>query len=207
MYQFASYICEARWRSHYKSTQLVLDTIFSGKIRIALLTKLFLNPTSKVYLRGLERDLGVSSNTVRLELNKLQEMHLIEAQEDSENTKVKNYMVNQEHPMFNTLRGIILQFVGLDQIVDQIIKKLGNLDQVYLTGDLAEGRNSPFVDLVLVGKVDKPYLYQLIEKAEPLIQKKIRVGIYHNSEFTESIISQIGIKMKLLKLNDNSSKV
>jgi predicted nucleotidyltransferase len=155
----------------------------------------------------LERDLGVSSNTVRLELNKLQEMHLIEAQDDSENTKVKNYVVNQGHPMFKTLRGIIMQFVGLDQIVDQIIKKLGNLDQVYLTGDLAEGKNSPFVDLVLVGEVDKPYLYQLIEKAEPLIQKKIRVGIYHNAEFTDAIISQLGIKMELLKLNDNSSKI
>ena len=186
---------------------MVLDNIFSGKIRIALLTKLLLNPASKVYWRGLERDLGVSSNTVRLEINKLQEMHLIEAQEDSENTKVKNYVVNQGHPMFKTLRGIIMQFVGLDQIVDQIIKKLGNLDQVYLTGDLAEGKNSPFVDLVLVGEVDKPYLYQLIEKAEPLIQKKIRVGIYRNSEFTESIISQLGIKMELLKLNDNSSKI
>ena len=186
---------------------MVLDNIFSGKIRIALLTKLLLNPASKVYLRGLERDLGVSSNTVRLELNKLQEMHLIEAQEDSENTKVKNYVVNQGHPMFTTLRGIIMQFVGLDQIVDQIIKKLGNLDQVYLTGDLAEGKNSPFVDLVLVGEVDKPYLYQLIEKAEPLIQKKIRVGIYHNAEFTDAIISQLGIKMELLKLNDNSSKI
>jgi predicted nucleotidyltransferase len=134
-------------------------------------------------------------------------MHLIEAQEDSENTKVKNYVVNQGHPMFTTLRGIIMQFVGLDQIVDQIIKKLGNLDQVYLTGDLAEGKNSPFVDLVLVGEVDKPYLYQLIEKAEPLIQKKIRVGIYHNAEFTDAIISQLGIKMELLKLNDNSSKI
>jgi DNA-binding HxlR family transcriptional regulator len=183
---------------------LVLDNIFSGKIRIALLTKLLLNPASKVYLRGLERDLGVSSNTVRLELNKLQEMRLIEAQDDSENTKVKNYVVNQGHPMFKTLRGIIMQFVGLDQIVDQIIKKLGNLDQVYLTGDLAEGKNSPFVDLVLVGEVDKPYLYQLIEKAEPLIQKKIRVGIYHKAEFTESIINQLGIKMELLKLNGNT---
>ena len=183
---------------------MVLDNIFSGKIRIALLTKLLLNPASKVYLRGLERDLGVSSNTVRLELNKLQEMRLIEAQDDSENTKVKNYVVNQGHPLFKTLRGIIMQFVGLDQIVDQIIKKLGNLDQVYLTGDLAEGKNSPFVDLVLVGEVDKPYLYQLIEKAEPLIQKKIRVGIYRNSEFTESIINQLGIKMELLKLNGNT---
>jgi DNA-binding HxlR family transcriptional regulator len=186
---------------------LVLDNIFSGKIRIALLTKLLLNPAHKVYLRGLERDLGVSSNTVRLELSKLQEMQLIIAQKNSEKTNIKNYVVNQEHPMFSTLRSIIMQFVGLDQIVDQIVKKLGNLDQVYLTGDLAEGRNSPFVDLVLVGEIDKSYLYQLIEKAESLIQKKIRVGIYNNSEFTEAITSKIGIKMKLYNINDNTSKI
>jgi hypothetical protein len=177
---------------------LVLDNIFSGKIRIALLTKLLLNPASKVYLRGLERDLGVSSNTVRTELNKLQDMHLIEAQEDSENTKVKNYVVNQGHPMFLTLRGIIMQFVGLDQIVDQIIKKLGNLDQVYLTGDLAEGKNSPFVDLVIVGEVDKPYLYQLIDKSEPLVQKKIRVGVYNKKEFNTFILQSMGVYMKLI---------
>jgi len=174
---------------------LVLDNIFSGKIRIALLTKLLLNPASKVYLRGLERDLGVSSNTVRLELNKLQEMHLIEAQEDSDNTKVKNYVVNQGHPMFKTLRGIIMQFVGLDQIVDQIIKKLGNLDQVYLTGDLAEGKNSPFVDLVIVGNVDKVYMHQLIEKVEPLISKKIRVGLFKPTDFSEDLM--LGIEHKL----------
>ena len=174
---------------------MVLDNIFSGKIRIALLTKLLLNPASKVYLRGLERDLGVSSNTVRLELNKLQEMHLIETQVDSDNTKVKNYVVNQGHPMFKTLRGIIMQFVGLDQIVDQIIKKLGVLDQVYLTGDLAEGKNSPFVDLVIVGNVDKVYMHQLIEKVEPLISKKIRVGLFKPTDFSEDLM--VGIEHKL----------
>ena len=177
---------------------MIVDKIFTGKIRVQLLTKLLLNPSCTVYLRGLERDLGVSSNTVRMELNKLQDMHLIEAQEDSENTKVKNYVVNQRHPMFKTLRGIILQFVGLDQIVDQIIKKLGNLDQVYLTGDLAEGRNSPFVDLVIVGEVDKPYLYQLIEKAEPLVQKKIRVGVYKSKEFKVNLLESVGVFMKLV---------
>ncbi len=128
----------------------------------------------------------------------MQDMHLIEAQDDSENTKVKNYVVNQGHPMFKTLRGIIMQFVGLDQIVDQIIKKLGNLDQVYLTGDLAEGKNSPFVDLIIVGEVDKPYLYQLIEKAEPLVQKKIRVGVFKLEEFNEVILGTVGVWMKII---------
>ena len=179
---------------------MIIENIFSGKIRIALLTKLLLNPSSKVYLRGLERDLGVSSNTVRLELNKLQEMHLIVTQEDSGNTKVKNYVVNQEHPMFRTLRGIIMQFVGLDQIVDEIIKKLGNIEQVYLTGDLAEGKNSPFVDLVIVGNVDKVYMYQLIEKVEPLIQKKVRVASFSKEEFKNNILTDIGVTLSLFKI-------
>ena len=152
---------------------MVLDNIFSGKIRVALLTKLLLNPASKVYLRGLERDLGVSSNTVRLELNKLQEMHLIEAQDDSENTKVKNYVVNQGHPMFKTLRGIIMQF---------------------------EGKNSPFVDLVIVGNVDKNYMYQLIEKVEPLIQKKVRVASFSKEEFNNNMLTDIGATLSLFKI-------
>jgi DNA-binding HxlR family transcriptional regulator len=177
---------------------LILDSIFSGKIRVALLTKLILNPVSKVYLRGLERDLGVSSNTVRLELNKLQEMRLIQVQEEDKNSKVKYYIVNQAHPMFQSLRGVILQFAGLDQIVDQIIKKIGNLDQVYLTGELAEGKNSPFVDLVMVGNVDRQYLYQLIEKVEPLINKKVRVGVFGKDEFQVGILENTGGYLSLM---------
>lgn len=81
-----------------------------------------MNPVSKVYLRGLERYLGASSNTGRLELNKLQEMCLIQVQEEGKNSKVKYYMVNQAHPMFQSLRRVIMRFAGLDQIIDQIIK-------------------------------------------------------------------------------------
>lgn len=178
---------------------MILNSLFSGKIRVALLTKLILNPVSKVYLRGLERDLGVSSNTVRLELNKLQEMRLIQVQEEDKNSKVKYYMVNQAHPMFQSLRGVILQFAGLDQIVDQIIKKIGNLDQVYLTGELAEGKNSPFVDLVMVGNLDRQYLNQLIEKVEPLINKKVRIGVFGKDEFQVGILENTGGYLSLME--------
>ena len=178
---------------------MLLDSLFSGKIRVALLTKLILNPASKVYLRGLERDLGVSSNTVRLELNKLHEMRLIQVQEEDKNFKVKYYIINQAHPMFHNLRGVILQFAGLDQIVDQIIKKLGNVNQVYLTGELAEGKNSPFVDLVVVGNINRKYLYQLIEKVEPLIKKKVRVGVFGKDEFHLSILENSGGYLSLME--------
>jgi hypothetical protein len=182
----------------YSSTPMILDKIFTGKIRVQLLTKLLLNPSNIVYLRGLERDLGVSSNTVRLELNKLSEMQLIEEHTVSNNTKTKHYTVNTKHPMFKSLRGVILQYVGLDQIIENVLDKLGNVDEVYLTGELALGKNSPFVDLVLVGDIDKAYFYNLIEKAEVLIDKKIRVGLYLPQEFTENKLKSVGVFMKLI---------
>jgi hypothetical protein len=177
---------------------MILDKIFTGKIRVQLLTKLLLNPASTVYLRGLERDLGVSSNTVRLELNKLSDMKLIQEDAVAINTKTKHYTVNTKHPMFKSLRGVIMQHVGLDQIIENVLDKLGNVDKVYLTGDLALGKNSPFVDLVLVGDIDKAYLYNLIEKAEVLIDKKIRVGLYLPQEFTEHKLKDVGAFMKMI---------
>ena len=69
----------------------LIDQLFSGKIRLKLLARLFLKPGSKVYLRQLERDLQVSSNTVRLELNKLSEMKLINVVE-AEESKIKKYI-------------------------------------------------------------------------------------------------------------------
>ncbi|MBV9988363.1 MAG: hypothetical protein JO301_11845 [Chitinophagaceae bacterium] len=176
---------------------MFLDNLFSGKIRIRLLTKLILNPDNKVYLRGLERDLCVSSNTVRLELNKLSDMQLIKLEEEDVNAKVKHYSVNTTHPLFASLRGIILKYVGLDQIVEHIIRKLGNVNKVYLTGDLAQGKNSAFVDLVIVGDVDKTYLYKLIDKVEPLIEKKIRVGLFLESEFKEEYLKDLGATVNL----------
>jgi hypothetical protein len=91
-----------------------------------------------------------------------------------------------------------MQYVGLDQIIENVLDKLGNVDEVYLTGDLALGKNNPFVDLVIVGDVDKSYLYQLVEKAESLIDKKIRVALYQPLEFTEKKLKDVGVFMKLM---------
>ena len=55
----------------------MIETLIQGKIRVKLLTKLLLNPNNTVYLRGLEKEFGVSSNTVRYELNKLSSVKLI----------------------------------------------------------------------------------------------------------------------------------
>jgi len=167
---------------------MTFDTLLNGKIRVKLLTRLLLNPESRVYLRGLEKDFGVSSNTVRVELNKLSNLKLIEVDETEGN--VKQYKANVKHPLFSPLRGFILKHVGLDSIVEKVFQKLGKVESVYLTNEWAEGKESPFVDLVVVGDVNRNYMNNSIAKVEKLISKKIRVALF-DTEFQETEI--IGI--------------
>jgi hypothetical protein len=155
----------------------MIDTFLQGKIRVKLLTKLLLNPSNIVYLRGLEKEFGVSSNTVRVELNKLSEVKLIEVVENLESNQ-KQYRANSNHPLFDNLRDFILKQFGLDSLIEKVFDRLGDLEEVYLTHDWAEGKTGPFMDLVVVGKVDQNYMHELIQKAEPILQRKIRVAVY-----------------------------
>ena len=56
------------------------------------------------------------------------------------------------------------------------------INEVYLTGDLALGKQSDVVSLILIGKPDQLYLVQLIQKVESLIPKRIQYLIYSKEE-------------------------
>ena len=158
----------------------VIESYFKGKISAKLITRLFLNPVNTVYLRGLEKEFGVSSNTVRLELNKLSAVQLIEVVDNPESNQ-KQYRANSAHPLFDSLRGFVLKQFGLDSLIERVFDRLGDLEAVYLTHDWAEGKMSPFMDFVVVGQIDQNYMYELILKAEPILQRKIRVAVFHTA--------------------------
>jgi predicted nucleotidyltransferase len=85
--------------------------------------------------------------------------------------------------MFSDIQNILMKYTGLDKIIEQVIGRLGNIELVYIVGDLAKGMDSPIIDLILVGDIDKNYLLNLTEKAEKLINKKVRFVIFSESEF------------------------
>ena len=75
--------------------------------------------------------------------------------------------MNREHPLFNDFHRIALKHFGIDRLVEQVVEKLGNVDRVWLTGDMARGLDTPIIDIALVGKeIDRSYLAELTEKAE-----------------------------------------
>ena len=60
----------------------MIETLISSKTRIKLLLKFFLNSSNSSYLRGLESEFGESSNSIRLELNKLEKAGLLKSNQE-----------------------------------------------------------------------------------------------------------------------------
>ncbi len=161
----------------------VLDTLITSKTRIKLLVKFFLNSKSSSYLRNLETEFGESTNAIRLELNKFENAGLLQAHFDGNK---KYFQANTKHPLFKDIHNIMLKHLGFDKIVDTVVKRLGNLEKVILTGAYAKGNQSEIIDLIFVGDdINKKNLLKLIDKAEKLIKRKIRYVVMKVDEFVE----------------------
>lgn len=166
----------------------MLSTLITSKTRLKLILKFFLNPGTLAHLRGLEQEFGESTNAIRLELNKFEEAGMLTS---AKNGNRKEYTVNTEHPLYSDVNNIVRKYFGLDQLIEQVIQKLGGLHSVYLTGELANGKNTAIIDIVLIGnQIDKQYLNTLIEKAESLINKKIRYLCFQESENFTAYLEQ-----------------
>jgi DNA-binding transcriptional ArsR family regulator len=152
----------------------VLETLITSKTRIKLLLKFFSNQSNKAYLRSLADEFGESTNAVRIELNRLSDAGLLES-ELAGNTIL--YTANRRHPIYGDIRNLVSKYLGFDQIIENVLNRLGNLELAVVVGDYARGNDSGIIDLRLVGQIDFDYLSNLIPKAETLIKRKIRCSV------------------------------
>ena len=149
----------------------MLDSLVTSQTRIKLLRKFFMNSSTKAHLRGLESEFGESSNAIRLELNRFENAGLLNSNREGNK---KLYHANDKHPLYNDIHSIILKETGIDRVIENIIHRLGNLNCVYLTGDFARGRNSPVIELILIGgSIDREYLARKVLQAEEMVGRKI----------------------------------
>ena len=158
----------------------MLDSLVTSKTRIKLLLKFFINPGTKAYLRELAKEFGESTNSVRLELNRLTKANLLVSQNSG---RTILYNANTDHTLFRDIQSIALKYVGIDHIIDNMVQSLGEVKAAYIIGDYAKGQDSGIIDLVLIGEINHAILQQLIEKTEKLIIRKIRPIILTKKEF------------------------
>ncbi|MBK8954383.1 MAG: ArsR family transcriptional regulator [Saprospiraceae bacterium] len=153
----------------------MLEALITSKTRLRLLHRFFISAQNQAYLRGLETELGESTNSIRVELNRLSRAKLL----ISESRGNRRYFkANTAHPFFDELHQIVLKEAGIPQIMAGLKSAPGNFQAFYLRGDLSKGLQSKKIDLILVGKSNFTTLNRYFSNAEKLKGRKIRFNLF-----------------------------
>jgi hypothetical protein len=160
----------------------MIEALISSKTRIKLLLKFFLNPNVSSYLRGLESEFDESSNAIRVELNRFENAGLLLSHFQGNK---KFFKANQNHPFFDNIQSMLMKYTGLDDIIERVVDSIGDIEAIYLVGELANGIKTQVIDIVIFGDVKIESLKHLLTKVENTISTQVNCKIKPISEHSE----------------------
>jgi predicted transcriptional regulator len=163
----------------------MLEHIFGSKVRVKLL-KHFLNQgeDKDYYIRELARLLGEHLNSVRRELENLEDVGLILSQEKD---KKKYYGVNKEFILVPELKALLLKSNELgEQKLVQDLEKMGSMDMLVLAGSFVGQEESP-VDIFMVGRIHKTKLEKLMKTYQKDTNKDLKYTVMSKKEFQHRV--------------------
>lgn len=126
-------------------------------------------------MRSLAKEFDESTNSVRIELNRLSEAGLLKTEEVG---KTKVYRANDAHPFFSEITAMVSKFLGLEELMEKIVKRMGEVERAYIIGDYARGIDSGIVELILIGKnLDTEYLEFIRNKTYEKVNRRVKVDL------------------------------
>jgi len=160
----------------------VLDSLITSKTRVRLLLRFFSNTKSSAHLRGLAKEMNESTNSIRIELNKLSKAGFLLSHEEG---KTIQYQANEKHPLFPEVSSLVRKYLGLDKVVENIVNQIGEIKYAFIIGDYADGKDTGIINLVIAGEVDNNKLIYWVQKTEAIINRKVQTEVLSQEEFAE----------------------
>ncbi len=174
----------------------MLENLFGSKARVKILKLFLFNPEQRYYIRQVARDLDLQVNSVRRELDNLENLGLLNSElskelfvpkgeepRKSKKQERKYYQVNKKFVLFEEIQTLLLKAQILyKENFEKKLKDLGKPKLIILTG-LFVNKPDMEIDIFIVGQVQKKRLTDTISKFEKEIGREINYTLMSNSEF------------------------
>lgn len=155
----------------------MLKKIFGSGARVKLLRQFLSNPKEEFFIRELTRILDEQINSLRRELENLENIGLLKAKERN---RKKYYKINNHFILLPELTSIIRKTDESNAVFLKKLSKLGEIDLLVLTGQFINDSECS-IDLCIVGNIEKAELEIFIDKTFP--SKKIKYGLMSKEDF------------------------
>ncbi len=145
----------------------MLNSLITSKTRLRVLVKFFIRAANKGHLNSLASEFGESTKGIRKELNKLKDAGYLVCKK--EQNKVI-YSSNTKHPLYSVLQQLIKKHLRLDEMVETIIKRIGDVQLIILIGHYAKGIDSGQINVLLIANdINLKYIEELEKKLKSKI--------------------------------------
>ena len=92
------------------------------------------------------------------------------------------YKANSSHPLFKIIQKIVQKHLGIEEILETVYNKVGDVKKIMLLGDYAEGIDSGTIEILIVGNnINKRYLDEISSKIELKIKRKVSFFVSNKS--------------------------
>lgn len=175
----------------------MLEKLFGSKARVRLLKHFLLNSDQEFYIRQLARDLDLQVNSVRRELNNLEDFGLLSSTGNdstknddlSNDSKVsglqerKYYRVRTDFILYSEIKSLIIksQILAGESFIEKL-KTVGEPQFILLSGLFVNNSSSP-TDVLIVAKIKKEHLLKIINDLEFDLGREINFTVMDEEEF------------------------
>ena len=158
----------------------MLNSLITSKTRLRVLVKFFIRAANKGHLNALATEFGESTNGVRKELNKLKDAGYLLS--NKEQNKVI-YRANTNHPLYSILQDLVKKHLRLDEMVETIVKRIGDVQKIILVGDYAKGIDTGHIEVLLIADdINLNYIQELEKKIENKIGRKVTFSFKYEDD-------------------------
>ncbi|MGI5827265.1 MAG: winged helix-turn-helix domain-containing protein [Patescibacteria group bacterium] len=163
----------------------MLNKIVGSEARVKILNAFLIEPEKHHYLRQLARDLDLQVNSVRRELNNLEELGLIAAVDRDLGSKEKKYYgVNTNFLLFNELRALFLkaQLSGISEFIADVQKIC--TPQLFILSGFFVNQADAITDLLVVGDFKKGPFLKRLTAFEQELGREINYTLMTEAEYS-----------------------
>jgi DNA-binding transcriptional ArsR family regulator len=159
-----------------------LVDIVSSRVKAELLRLLFGLGRPELHLRELVRQSGLSLGTVQQELRRLTRIGLVTARKDGNRVY---YQANQEHPLCDDLRNVVLKTNGLVNVLRQALEAK-DIELAFVFGSIAGGHAGPEsdVDLMVITHLGLRRIAHLLSGIGEKLGREINPHVMAREEFS-----------------------
>lgn len=163
-----------------------IDKLFGSKTRVALLTKLMMNPDKSFYLRELSKDLKIPFSMLYKEEKNLVALGILNEEKKGRLTIAS---VNKNLPYFAELKSLITKTVGLSDSIRNALLRVKGIWYALIYGSFASGEESESsdIDLLVIGNADEEEVLKTVSKVENEVSREINYILWSEEELADRI--------------------